>query len=41
MMALEKLLKDKVRFVGLSNFSKREMKEAQKCIDPVKIVSNC
>jgi len=40
-MALEKLVKDgKVRFVGLSNFSKREMEEAQKCINPIKIVSN-
>jgi diketogulonate reductase-like aldo/keto reductase len=41
MTALDKLLKDgKVRFVGLSNFSQREMEEAQKFIDPVKIVSN-
>ena len=41
MMAIEKLVKDgKVRFVGLSNFSQREMEEAQKCIDPIKIVSN-
>ena len=41
MMALEKLVKDgKVRFVGLSNFSQREMEEAQNCIDPIKIVSN-
>ena len=41
MMALEKLVKDgKIRFIGLSNFSKREMEEAQKCINPIKIVSN-
>lgn len=41
MTALEKLVKDgKVRFIGLSNFSQREMEEAQKLIDPIKIVSN-
>ena len=41
MTALEKLVKDgKVRFIGLSNFSQREMEEAQKLIDPKKIVSN-
>lgn len=41
MKALEKLVIDgKVRFIGLSNFSQREMEEAQKCIDPIKIVSN-
>lgn len=41
MMALEKLIRDgKVRFIGLSNFSKREMEDAQKYIDPIKIISN-
>ena len=41
MVAVEKLVKDgKVRFIGLSNFSCKEMKEAQKCINPLKIVSN-
>lgn len=41
MMALDKLVKDgKVRFVGLSNFSQREMEEAQECIGTLKIVSN-
>ncbi|MDC3089227.1 aldo/keto reductase, partial [Alphaproteobacteria bacterium] len=41
LMALEKLVKDgKVRFIGLSNFSKREMEEAQKNTNFVKIVSN-
>ena len=41
MIALEKLLKNgKVRFIGLSNFSQREMEEAQNCLGSAQIVSN-
>ena len=41
MMALEKLVaQGKVRFIGLSNFSKREMEEAQSFMDINTIVSN-
>ena len=41
MEALKKLLdQGKIRFIGLSNFSKREMEEAQSFLGETKIVSN-
>jgi diketogulonate reductase-like aldo/keto reductase len=41
MSAMKKLVGDgKVRYIGVSNFSLSELKEAQKCLYPIQLISN-